>query len=57
MSERTEGPSVLDDILDGVRADLAARQQTVSLGELKQRAERAPAPATRSPRWAATGSR
>ncbi|HLU71929.1 MAG TPA: indole-3-glycerol phosphate synthase TrpC [Nonomuraea sp.] len=44
MSERTEGPSVLDDILDGVRADLAGRQQAVSLDELKQRAERAPAP-------------
>ncbi|WP_043638776.1 indole-3-glycerol phosphate synthase TrpC [Nonomuraea candida] len=44
MSERTEGPSVLDDILDGVRADLAARQQAVSIDELKQRAERAPAP-------------
>ncbi|MEV0993881.1 indole-3-glycerol phosphate synthase TrpC [Nonomuraea rubra] len=44
MSERTEGPSVLDDILDGVRADLAARQQAVSIDELKQRAERAHAP-------------
>ncbi|GAA4977478.1 indole-3-glycerol phosphate synthase [Nonomuraea thailandensis] len=44
MSERTEGPSVLDDILDGVRADLAARQQSVSIDELKQRAERARAP-------------
>ncbi|MEO3804012.1 indole-3-glycerol phosphate synthase TrpC [Nonomuraea sp. B1E8] len=41
MSERTEGPSVLDGILDGVRADLAARQQAVSMDELKQRAERA----------------
>ncbi|MFC4119612.1 indole-3-glycerol phosphate synthase TrpC [Nonomuraea zeae] len=44
MSERTEGPSVLDDILDGVRADLATRQQAVSMDELKQRAERAQAP-------------
>ncbi|HUR09649.1 MAG TPA: indole-3-glycerol phosphate synthase TrpC [Nonomuraea sp.] len=44
MSERTEGPSVLDDILDGVRADLATRQQAVSLDELKQRADRAAAP-------------
>ncbi|GAA3606753.1 indole-3-glycerol phosphate synthase TrpC [Nonomuraea rosea] len=44
MSERTEGPSVLDDILDGVRADLATRQQAVSMDELKQRAERAHAP-------------
>ncbi|TDE37626.1 indole-3-glycerol phosphate synthase TrpC [Nonomuraea mesophila] len=44
MSERKEGPSVLDGILDGVRADLAARQQTVSMDELKQRAERAQPP-------------
>lgn len=44
MSERIEGPSVLDDILDGVRADLAARQQEVSLEQLKERAERAPSP-------------
>ncbi|GAB2906110.1 indole-3-glycerol phosphate synthase TrpC [Nonomuraea fastidiosa] len=44
MSERTEGPSVLDDILDGVRADLAARQQAVSIDELKRRAERAQPP-------------
>lgn len=44
MSERIEGPSVLDDILDGVRADLAARQQEVSLEQLKERAERAPTP-------------
>ena len=36
--------TVLDEILDGVRADLAERQQTVSLDELKERAERAPAP-------------
>jgi indole-3-glycerol phosphate synthase len=35
---------VLDEILDGVRADLADRQQAVGLEELKQRAERAPAP-------------
>jgi indole-3-glycerol phosphate synthase len=44
VSERTEGPSVLDDILDGVRTDLATRQQAVSMDELKQRAERAQAP-------------
>jgi indole-3-glycerol phosphate synthase len=44
VSERTEGPSVLDDILDGVRADLAARQQAVSIDELKRRAERAQPP-------------
>ncbi|TDC98705.1 indole-3-glycerol phosphate synthase TrpC [Nonomuraea deserti] len=41
MSERTEGPSVLDGILDGVRADLATRQEAVSMDDLKQRAERA----------------
>jgi indole-3-glycerol phosphate synthase len=35
--------SVLDEILDGVRADLADRQQSVSLTELKDRARRAPA--------------
>jgi len=44
VSERTEGPSVLDDILDGVRADLATRQQAVSLDDLKRRAERASTP-------------
>jgi indole-3-glycerol phosphate synthase len=32
--------SVLDDILDGVRADLAQRQATTPLDELKRRAER-----------------
>ena len=35
--------SVLDDILDGVRADLAQRQLAVPLDELKERATRAPA--------------
>ncbi|MEV7967587.1 indole-3-glycerol phosphate synthase TrpC [Sphaerisporangium sp. NPDC088356] len=35
--------SVLDEILDGVRADLADRQQAVSLAELKDRVQRAPA--------------
>lgn len=34
--------SVLDEILDGVRADLAERQQRVSLDELKAAAERQP---------------
>jgi indole-3-glycerol phosphate synthase len=34
--------SVLDEILDGVRADLAERQRTVSLGELKERCRTAP---------------
>jgi indole-3-glycerol phosphate synthase len=34
--------SVLDEILDGVRADLAERQRQVSLDELKAKAERQP---------------
>jgi indole-3-glycerol phosphate synthase len=34
--------SVLDEIIDGVRADLAERQKTVSLEELKERAAKAP---------------
>ena len=34
--------SVLDEILDGVRADLAERQQRVSLDELKAKAARQP---------------
>ncbi len=36
--------SVLDDILDGVRADLAARQQATPLERLKEKATRAPSP-------------
>jgi indole-3-glycerol phosphate synthase len=36
--------SVLDDILEGVRADLAARQRSVPLDRLKEAADRAPAP-------------
>jgi indole-3-glycerol phosphate synthase len=36
--------SVLDDILDGVRVDLAARQELEPLDRLKQAAARAPAP-------------
>src|SRR5581483_6174495 len=36
--------SVLDDILEGVRADLAARQRSVPLDRLKEAAGRAPAP-------------
>ena len=36
--------SVLDEILDGVRADLAARQQQVTLDRLKDMAGRAPSP-------------
>jgi indole-3-glycerol phosphate synthase len=35
--------SVLDEILEGVRADLADRQATVSLDDLKERTSRAPA--------------
>jgi indole-3-glycerol phosphate synthase len=36
--------SVLDDILDGVRADLVARQQAMPLERLKEQAARAPSP-------------
>jgi indole-3-glycerol phosphate synthase len=36
--------SVLDDILDGVRADLAARQELEPLDRLKEAAARAPSP-------------
>ncbi|HEY2288387.1 MAG TPA: indole-3-glycerol-phosphate synthase TrpC, partial [Streptosporangiaceae bacterium] len=36
--------SVLDEILDGVRADLAERQRHVCLDELKEMARRAPSP-------------
>ncbi len=36
--------SVLDEILDGVRADLAERQRRVSLDQLKEMARRAPSP-------------
>jgi indole-3-glycerol phosphate synthase len=36
--------SVLDEILDGVRADLAERQGRVSLEQLKDKARRAPSP-------------
>ena len=36
--------SVLDDILDGVRADLAARQEATPLERLKETAARAPSP-------------
>jgi indole-3-glycerol phosphate synthase len=36
--------SVLDDILDGVRADLAARQEAAPLSRLKEAAARAPSP-------------
>lgn len=36
--------SVLDEILEGVRADLADRQRSVSLEQLKDKARRAPSP-------------
>src|ERR1700753_2395950 len=36
--------SVLNEILDGVRADLAARQRDVTLDQLKDMAGRAPSP-------------
>ena len=36
--------SVLAEILDGVRADMAAREQQTSLADLKQRVERVPGP-------------
>ena len=50
--------SVLDEIIDGVRADLAERQARVSLDELKERAAKAPRGQGRaSPRCAATASR
>jgi hypothetical protein len=46
---------VLDEIIDGVRADLAERQARVSLDELKERAAKAPATAASTP--AGTASR
>jgi indole-3-glycerol phosphate synthase len=39
--------SVLDEILDGVRADLADRQRHVALDQLKEMARRAPSPSSR----------
>ena len=41
---RANRVSVLDEILDGVRADLAERQRRVSLDQLKEMARRAPSP-------------
>ena len=41
---RANRVSVLDEILDGVRADLADRQRHVSLDQLKEMARRAPSP-------------
>jgi indole-3-glycerol phosphate synthase len=44
MRGRANRVSVLDEILDGVRADLADRQRRVSLDQLKEKARRAPSP-------------
>jgi indole-3-glycerol phosphate synthase len=44
VNVRSLSGTVLDDILAGVREDLAARQAAVSLEDLKERAGRAPAP-------------
>src|ERR1700691_3150227 len=44
MRGREDRVSVLDEILDGVRADLADRQRRVSLDQLKEMAHRAPSP-------------
>ena len=41
---RANRVSVLDEILDGVRADLAERQQRVSIDHLKEMARRALSP-------------
>ncbi|HSK25433.1 MAG TPA: indole-3-glycerol phosphate synthase TrpC [Jiangellales bacterium] len=47
--------SVLDEILDGVRSDLAARQEHVSLDQLKERAARQPAARDPLPQLRAPG--
>jgi indole-3-glycerol phosphate synthase len=47
-SEGTHRVNVLDEILDGVRADLAERQERIALDELKELATRAPS--ARDPR-------
>lgn len=47
--------SVLDDIIAGVRADLAEREATVSLDDLKQRAARQPAGKDPLAQWRASG--
>jgi indole-3-glycerol phosphate synthase len=44
MRGRANRVSVLDEILDGVRADLADRQRRVSLDQLKEKTRRAPSP-------------
>src|SRR5580765_8367075 len=40
----TGGRSVLDSIVDGVRADLAARESMIDFAEIKRRAAAAPGP-------------
>lgn len=47
--------SVLDDIIDGVREDLAERQAAVSLDDLRAAVERAPAPLDPMPAFRAPG--
>ena len=44
--------TVLDEIIVGVREDLAARVQQVPLEEMKKRASQPHPPATRSPPYA-----
>jgi indole-3-glycerol phosphate synthase len=48
--------SVLDDIVAGVRDDLAARQASVSLADLRARLAEAPAPRDPMPHFRAAGS-
>ena len=55
-ANRGTSVSVLDEILDGVRADLAEREARVQLAELKAAAAAAPARATRWPRCAPRAS-
>jgi indole-3-glycerol phosphate synthase len=55
FEETTYRVSVLDEILDGVRADLAERQQRVSLEELKDKARKAPSPLDAMPAFKADG--
>jgi indole-3-glycerol phosphate synthase len=55
FEETTYRVSVLDEILDGVHADLAERQQHVSLEELKDKARQAPSPLDAMPAFKADG--
>ncbi|GAA3615838.1 indole-3-glycerol phosphate synthase TrpC [Marihabitans asiaticum] len=48
-------PTVLTDIIDGVREDLASRQQSTSLADIQRRAEAAPAALDVMPRLTAPG--